>query len=159
MQCAVCLSSADGRNDLCPTIKLHAKQQARLNINTRKKIACFSLVLNFILKTSKLRILGNTVQNMTVFPSLIISQERSLWNMTLVYLWIQHVRILDMSHGLVQQTKEKSRWVFGIVKERILTTQLCSVIEEVQQGGQCGAALSLCGPKILKVQYRMKLIY
>lgn len=74
-------------------------------------------------------------------------------------LQVSKDRILDMSHGLVQQTKEKSRWVFGIVKERILTTQLCSVIEEVQQGGQCGAALSLCGPKILKVQYRMKLIY
>ncbi|TNN78443.1 Non-syndromic hearing impairment protein 5 [Liparis tanakae] len=55
-----------------------------------------------------------------------------------------------MSHGLVLQTKEKSRRVFGIVKERILTTQPCSVIEEVQQGGQCGAALSLCGPRILK---------
>lgn len=64
-----------------------------------------------------------------------------------------------MSHGLVQQTKEKHRQVFGIVKERIVTTQPCSVIEEVQQGGQCGAGLSLCGPKSPKVQYSIKVIW
>ncbi|XP_074509971.1 gasdermin Eb [Sebastes fasciatus] len=63
-------------------------------------------------------------------------------------------RFLDMSHGLVQQTKEKHRQVFGIVKERIVTTQPCSVIEEVQQGGQCGAGLSLCGPKSPKVSLK-----
>ncbi|XP_075965423.1 gasdermin Eb [Anarhichas minor] len=63
-------------------------------------------------------------------------------------------RILDMSHGLVQQTKEKPRQAFGIVKERILTTQPCSVIEEVQQGGQCGGGLSLCGPKSTKVSLK-----
>ncbi|XP_042369527.1 gasdermin-E-like, partial [Plectropomus leopardus] len=56
-------------------------------------------------------------------------------------------RVLDMSHCLVQQTKEKHRQVFGVVKERIVTTQPCWVIEEVQQGGQCGGGLSLCGPK------------
>ncbi|KAG7242105.1 hypothetical protein INR49_024151 [Caranx melampygus] len=44
-------------------------------------------------------------------------------------------RVLDMSHCLIQQTKEKSRRVFGIVKERIWTTTPCSVIEEVQQAG------------------------
>ncbi|XP_010740226.3 gasdermin Eb [Larimichthys crocea] len=59
-------------------------------------------------------------------------------------------RVLDMSHSLVQQTKEKHRQSFGIVKERIVNTQPCSVIEEVQQGGQCGGGLSLCGPKISK---------
>ncbi|KAM9722650.1 gasdermin Eb [Menidia menidia] len=59
-------------------------------------------------------------------------------------------RVLDMSHCLIQQTKEKHRQVFGIVKERILTTQPCSVIEEVQQGGQCGLSLSSCSPKIQK---------
>lgn len=56
-----------------------------------------------------------------------------------------------MSHLLVQQTKERRSQAFGIVKERIVTTQPCSVIEEVQQGGQCGGALSLCGPKNPKV--------
>ncbi|XP_070768101.1 gasdermin Eb [Enoplosus armatus] len=63
-------------------------------------------------------------------------------------------RFLDMSHGLVQQTKEKHRQVFGIVKERIVTTQPCSVIEEVQQGAQCGGGLSLCGPKSPKVSLK-----
>lgn len=56
-----------------------------------------------------------------------------------------------MSHSLVQQTKEKSRRVFGIVKERVVTTQPCSVIEEVQQGGECKGVLSLCGRKSPKV--------
>lgn len=60
-------------------------------------------------------------------------------------------RVLDMSHSLIQQTKEKHKQVFGIVKERIVTTQPCSVIEEVQQGGQCGGTLSSCGPKTSKV--------
>lgn len=63
-------------------------------------------------------------------------------------------RILDMSHGLVQQTKEKHRQVFGIVKERIVTNQPCSVIEEVQQDGQCGGGLILCGPKNPKVSLK-----
>ncbi|XP_049902374.1 gasdermin Eb [Epinephelus moara] len=60
-------------------------------------------------------------------------------------------RVLDMSHCLVQQTKQKHRRVFGIVKERIVTAQPCSVIEEVQKGGECGGGLSLCGPKSPKV--------
>lgn len=61
------------------------------------------------------------------------------------------LRFLDMSHSLVQQTKEKHRQSFGIVKERIVTVQPCSVIEEVQQGGECGGRLSFCGPKNPKV--------
>lgn len=60
-------------------------------------------------------------------------------------------RVLDMSHCLIQQTKEKQRQVFGIVKERIVTTQPCYVIEEMQQGGQCGGQLSVCGPMRSKV--------
>uniref|UniRef100_UPI0037E9219C gasdermin Eb n=1 Tax=Semicossyphus pulcher TaxID=241346 RepID=UPI0037E9219C len=63
-------------------------------------------------------------------------------------------RLLDMSHGLVQQTMEKHRQVFGIVKERIVTTQPCSVIEEVQQGGNCGGRLSFCGGKSPKVSLK-----
>ncbi|XP_072250515.1 gasdermin Eb [Leuresthes tenuis] len=59
-------------------------------------------------------------------------------------------RVLDMSHCLIQQTKEKHKRVFGIVKERILTTQPCSVIEEMQLSGQCGGGLSSCGPKCQK---------
>lgn len=59
--------------------------------------------------------------------------------------------VLDMSHSLIQQTKEKHKQIFGIVKERVVTTQPCSVIEEVQQGGQCGGGLSFCGRKSPKV--------
>ncbi|XP_008289283.1 gasdermin Eb [Stegastes partitus] len=60
-------------------------------------------------------------------------------------------RVLDMSHDLIQQTKEKPRQLLGIVKECIVTTQPCSVIEEVQQGGQCGASLTICGPNSTKL--------
>ncbi|CAJ1062086.1 gasdermin-E-like isoform X2 [Xyrichtys novacula] len=63
-------------------------------------------------------------------------------------------RLLDMSHDLVQQTMEKHRQIFGIVKERILTTQPSSVIEDVQQGGQCGGGLTLCKPKGPKVSLK-----
>ncbi|KAM3614965.1 uncharacterized protein V6R79_021610 [Siganus canaliculatus] len=63
-------------------------------------------------------------------------------------------RVLDMSHSLVRQTKEKQKQSFGIVKERIVSTQPCSVIEEVQQGGQCGAQLSFCAPKTPKVSLK-----
>ncbi|XP_028280814.1 gasdermin-E-like [Parambassis ranga] len=60
-------------------------------------------------------------------------------------------RVLDMSHCLIQQTKEKHRQLFGIVKEHVITTQPCSVIEEVQQGRQCGGSLTSCFPTNSKV--------
>nr|XP_019948910.1 PREDICTED: non-syndromic hearing impairment protein 5 isoform X1 [Paralichthys olivaceus] len=63
-------------------------------------------------------------------------------------------RVLDMSHCLILQTKEKHRRVLGIVKERIVTTKPCSVIEEVQQVGECGGSLSSCGPKCSKVSLK-----
>ncbi|CDQ85999.1 unnamed protein product [Oncorhynchus mykiss] len=56
-----------------------------------------------------------------------------------------------MSHCGIQQTCEKSREVVAVVKERIVTTQPCSVKEEVQQGGQLGELLSFCGPKSTQV--------
>ncbi|CAB1333895.1 unnamed protein product [Coregonus sp. 'balchen'] len=45
--------------------------------------------------------------------------------------------LLDMSHCLIQQTREKAREVFAVVKNRIVTTQPFSVIE-VQRGGGGG---------------------
>ncbi|KAM9309413.1 gasdermin-E-like [Pholidichthys leucotaenia] len=60
-------------------------------------------------------------------------------------------RALDMSHCLIQQTKGKHKRVLGIVKECIVTTQPCSVVEEVQQSGQCGGSLATCVPKATKV--------
>ncbi|XP_077383111.1 gasdermin Eb [Festucalex cinctus] len=62
-------------------------------------------------------------------------------------------RLLDMSHCLIQQIKKK-RQVFGVVKERIVTSQPCSVIEEVQQAEQCTGTLSLCEPKSPKVSLK-----
>lgn len=59
-----------------------------------------------------------------------------------------------MSHCLILQAKNKPRRAFAIVKERIVTTQPCSVIEEVQHGGQCGGGLSLCVPTNPKVRYQ-----
>lgn len=56
-----------------------------------------------------------------------------------------------MSHSLIQQTQEKSREVFGVVKETVVTTEPCSVVEEVQQSVQLGGLLSFCGPKSTKV--------
>lgn len=63
-------------------------------------------------------------------------------------------RHLDMSHCLVEQTMMNHKQVFGIVKERIVTTQPCSVIEEVQKEGQCGGILTLCGPTVKKVSLK-----
>ncbi|XP_055770752.1 gasdermin-E-like [Salvelinus fontinalis] len=63
-------------------------------------------------------------------------------------------KLLDMSHCLIQQTREKTREVFAVVKERIVTTQPCSVIEEVQQGGQIGELLTFCGPKSTQVSVK-----
>ncbi|XP_014892308.1 gasdermin Eb [Poecilia latipinna] len=60
-------------------------------------------------------------------------------------------RVLDMSHSLIQQTKEKQKNVFAIVKERIVTTQPCSVIEDVQQQGLLAGSLIPCAPKASKI--------
>ncbi|XP_077454543.1 gasdermin Eb [Stigmatopora argus] len=61
--------------------------------------------------------------------------------------------VLDMSHSLIKQTQKK-RQVFGLVKERIVTSQPCSVTEEVQQADQCGGTLGFCGPKSPKVSLK-----
>lgn len=63
-------------------------------------------------------------------------------------------RVLDMAHPLIQQTREKHKEVFGIVKERIITTQPFSVVEDVQQGGQLGGQLSICLPNTVKVSLK-----
>lgn len=59
-----------------------------------------------------------------------------------------------MSHCLILQAKGKPRRAFGLVKERIVTTQPCSVVEEVQQGGQCGAGLGFCELTNPRVRYQ-----
>lgn len=46
-------------------------------------------------------------------------------------------RVLDLQHPLIQQTREMQREVLAVVKERIFTTQPCTVTEEVQESGTC----------------------
>lgn len=46
-------------------------------------------------------------------------------------------RVLDLKHSLVHQTREKQRDVLTVVKERIITTQPCTVTEELQRDGSC----------------------
>ncbi|XP_024123324.1 gasdermin Eb [Oryzias melastigma] len=63
-------------------------------------------------------------------------------------------RVLDMSHVLIRQTMKKHKTVLGIVKERILTTMLSSVVEEEERSGQCGGSLSLFGSLSKKVSLK-----
>lgn len=46
-------------------------------------------------------------------------------------------RVLDLNHSLIEQTQELQRKVLTLVKERIITTQPCTVTEDVQEGGTC----------------------
>ncbi|KAI2655480.1 Gasdermin-E [Labeo rohita] len=46
-------------------------------------------------------------------------------------------RVLDLNHSLIEQTRETKREVLTLVKERIITTQSCTITEEVQGGGTC----------------------
>ncbi|XP_055083701.1 gasdermin Eb [Periophthalmus magnuspinnatus] len=62
-------------------------------------------------------------------------------------------RRLDMSHCLVEQTMMNNNRVFGIVKERIVTTEPCSVIEEVQKEGKCTGMVTFL-PRVRKVSLK-----
>ncbi|XP_059423446.1 gasdermin Eb [Carassius carassius] len=46
-------------------------------------------------------------------------------------------RVLDLTHSLIKQTRESQREVLTLVKERIVTTQPCTITEDVQEGGTC----------------------
>ncbi|KAG9345176.1 hypothetical protein JZ751_009719 [Albula glossodonta] len=61
------------------------------------------------------------------------------------------LRKQEVDHCLIEQTREKHNEVFGILKEKIVTTQQCSVTEEVQEQGACAAALGFLGNKRIKV--------
>ncbi|XP_036395434.1 gasdermin Eb [Megalops cyprinoides] len=60
-------------------------------------------------------------------------------------------RVLNLEHCLIQQTREKRNEVFGILKERIVTTQQCSVTEEVQEQGDCGGVLGFLSNRRITV--------
>lgn len=61
-------------------------------------------------------------------------------------------RRLDFQHSLLKQAQQRRREVFALVKERIITTQTCTVTEEVQNGGTCSAFLGFTGPKKIQVR-------
>uniref|UniRef100_A0A8C2K403 Gasdermin Eb n=1 Tax=Cyprinus carpio TaxID=7962 RepID=A0A8C2K403_CYPCA len=46
-------------------------------------------------------------------------------------------RVLDLKHSLIQQTREMQGEVLTLVKERIITTQPCTITEDLQKGGTC----------------------
>lgn len=61
-------------------------------------------------------------------------------------------RRLDFQHSLLKQTLQRQREVFALVKERIITTQTCMVIEQVHGGGSCSAFLGFTVPKKIQVR-------
>ncbi|KAF5907779.1 non-syndromic hearing impairment protein 5-like, partial [Clarias magur] len=63
-------------------------------------------------------------------------------------------RCLDFQHCLLRQVMRRRRDVFALVKERIITTQTCTVTEEVQEGGSCSAFLGFNVPKKIQVSVK-----
>ncbi|XP_017327120.1 gasdermin Eb [Ictalurus punctatus] len=63
-------------------------------------------------------------------------------------------RRLDFQHSLLKQTLQRQREVFALVKERIITTQTCMVIEQVHGGGSCSAFLGFTVPKKIQVSVK-----
>lgn len=61
-------------------------------------------------------------------------------------------RQLDFRHCLLKQILQRRREVFALVKERIITTEICEVAEEVQGGGSCSAFFGLTVPKTIQVR-------
>ncbi|KAK6491192.1 gasdermin-E-like [Huso huso] len=43
-------------------------------------------------------------------------------------------RVINMDHPFVQQTRERPKEVCGVLKEKIITTQKCSISEQIQEG-------------------------
>lgn len=60
-------------------------------------------------------------------------------------------RYVNLEHCLIQQTREKGNEVFGVLKERIFTTQHCSIMEKVKGHGSCGTGLTFFAPQSVKV--------
>ncbi|KAL4629701.1 hypothetical protein GN956_G16608 [Arapaima gigas] len=63
-------------------------------------------------------------------------------------------RFVNLDHCLVRQTRRKRNDVFGVLKERIFTTQPCSITEHVVGQGSCGAMLSFLEPKAVQVSVK-----
>ncbi|XP_027004828.1 gasdermin Eb [Tachysurus fulvidraco] len=63
-------------------------------------------------------------------------------------------RCLDLQHSLLKQVLQRGNDVFALVKERIITTQTCTVTETVQEGGSCTSFLGLTVPKKIQVSVK-----
>ncbi|XP_026795440.3 gasdermin Eb [Pangasianodon hypophthalmus] len=63
-------------------------------------------------------------------------------------------RCLDFQHSLLKQTLQRRSEVFALVKERIITTQTCTVTEELQERGSCSAFLGFTVPKKIQVSVK-----
>ncbi|GAA6083380.1 gasdermin Eb [Tachysurus ichikawai] len=63
-------------------------------------------------------------------------------------------RCLDLQHSLLKQVLQRGHDVFALVKERIITTQTCTVTETVQEGGSCSSFLGLTVPKKIQVSVK-----
>ncbi|XP_076826819.1 gasdermin Eb isoform X2 [Brachyhypopomus gauderio] len=63
-------------------------------------------------------------------------------------------RVLDLNHTLVQQARENRREVLAVVKERVITTQPCTISEVVHNTGSCGAFLGFTIPRKIQVSVK-----
>ncbi|KAL4646884.1 non-syndromic hearing impairment protein 5-like isoform X1 [Arapaima gigas] len=63
-------------------------------------------------------------------------------------------RVLDLEHCLIQQIREKHNEVVGVVKERVLTAEPCLISEQLQEQGECGAALGFRRPTRIQVSVK-----
>ncbi|XP_076136757.1 gasdermin Eb [Alosa pseudoharengus] len=61
---------------------------------------------------------------------------------------------LDMEHDLMEQVRERRRRVFGLVRERVFTTQECSVSEEVDKATTCRGLVGFFTPSKIKVSVK-----
>ncbi|XP_023658345.1 gasdermin Eb isoform X3 [Paramormyrops kingsleyae] len=57
-------------------------------------------------------------------------------------------RLMNLEHCLIKQIREQQKEAFGVVKERILTTEQCTIYEQVQEQGDCATALGFRKHKI-----------
>uniref|UniRef100_W5N141 Gasdermin pore forming domain-containing protein n=1 Tax=Lepisosteus oculatus TaxID=7918 RepID=W5N141_LEPOC len=53
-----------------------------------------------------------------------------------------------MEHSLVQQSRGRRGEVFCLLKEKVFTTQTCSIAEQVQEQESCGGRLSFAPRRI-----------
>ncbi|XP_036371947.1 gasdermin-E [Megalops cyprinoides] len=60
-------------------------------------------------------------------------------------------RVLNLDHRLLRQTRGRQRDVVAVLKERIVSTQPCSISQQVKELSTCGAMLGLLGPGPVQV--------